>query len=93
MIADVADVLDHAHKQAVIHRDVKPSNLLLSAGGRLATRVSAGGKQAHRQNSPPRANASTDVRSAENQRPFLLQQNLYFRPLLQGHGAYGSVPG
>ena len=48
---------------------------------------------AQRQNSLPRANASTDVRSVENQRPFLLQQNLYFRPLLQGHGAYGSVPG
>jgi len=34
-----------------------------------------------------------DVRSAENQRPFVLQQNLYFRPLLQGQGSYGSVPG
>ena len=36
MIADVADALDHAHKQGVIHRDVKPSNLLLSAEGRLS---------------------------------------------------------
>jgi hypothetical protein len=44
-------------------------------------------------NPPQRANASTDVWSAENQRPFPLQQNLYFRPLLHGQGAYGSVPG
>ncbi len=33
MIADVADALEHAHKQGVIHRDVKPSNLLLSPDG------------------------------------------------------------
>jgi hypothetical protein len=32
-------------------------------------------------------------RCDEYQWPFLLQQNLYFRPLLQGHSAYGSVPG
>jgi serine/threonine protein kinase len=36
MIADVAEALQHAHQQGVTHRDVKPSNLLLSAGGRLS---------------------------------------------------------
>ncbi len=36
MIADVADALDHAHKNGVVHRDVKPSNLLLSQDGRLS---------------------------------------------------------
>jgi tetratricopeptide (TPR) repeat protein len=36
MIADVADALEYAHQQGVIHRDVKPSNLLLSADGRLS---------------------------------------------------------
>jgi hypothetical protein len=46
-----------------------------------ANQVSAGGKQVERQTSRPRANASIDVRSARNQRPFFLQQNLYFRPL------------
>ena len=36
LIADVADALDYAHKQGVIHRDVKPSNLLLGNDGRLS---------------------------------------------------------
>ncbi len=35
LIADIADALDYAHRQGVIHRDVKPSNLILSADGRL----------------------------------------------------------
>ena len=36
LIADVADALDYAHRQGVIHRDVKPSNLILSDDGRLS---------------------------------------------------------
>ncbi|HVK14353.1 MAG TPA: protein kinase [Gemmataceae bacterium] len=36
LIADVADALQYAHTQGVIHRDVKPSNLLLSPAGRLS---------------------------------------------------------
>ena len=35
MVADVADALEHAHRNGVIHRDVKPSNLLLAPNGRL----------------------------------------------------------
>jgi serine/threonine protein kinase len=36
MVAEVADALEYAHQQGVIHRDVKPSNLLLSPAGRLS---------------------------------------------------------
>jgi serine/threonine protein kinase len=35
LIADVADGLEYAHLMQVIHRDVKPSNLLLSHDGRV----------------------------------------------------------
>ncbi len=34
-IAEVADALHYAHGEGVIHRDVKPSNLLLAANNRL----------------------------------------------------------
>lgn len=35
LMADVADGLDYAHSRGVVHRDVKPSNLLFSADGQV----------------------------------------------------------
>ena len=34
LVAEVADALHHAHESGVIHRDVKPSNILLTSEGR-----------------------------------------------------------
>ncbi len=35
-LEEAASALDHAHRQGIVHRDVKPGNLLLDADGRLA---------------------------------------------------------
>jgi len=35
LVAEVADALDHAHRRGVLHRDVKPSNIMVTSDGRI----------------------------------------------------------
>jgi len=35
MVRDLLSALDYAHKQGIVHRDVKPANLLLEPSGRI----------------------------------------------------------
>ena len=35
MVADLLAALDYAHRQNIVHRDVKPANLLIEANGRV----------------------------------------------------------
>jgi serine/threonine protein kinase/tetratricopeptide (TPR) repeat protein len=52
IVADIADALGHAHSQGIVHRDVKPSNIMMTPDGKpvlldfgLAVSASGGGER------------------------------------------------
>src|SRR5262249_48046610 len=42
LIANLADALHYAHEQGVVHRDVKPSNIMLEKSGVVSGKTNAG---------------------------------------------------
>jgi serine/threonine protein kinase len=45
LVEEIANALDYAHKQGVIHRDVKPSNIMLEAPGKNGALAGAPSRQ------------------------------------------------
>ncbi len=59
LVATVAEALHHAHTRGLVHRDVKPANILLDASGQAVRRRLRAGAEGRglRQGGPPRRDA------------------------------------
>jgi formylglycine-generating enzyme required for sulfatase activity len=67
--AQVGDALQHAHEQHVVHRDVKPANILLCAGRALVTDFGIAKNTAASQDAPTLTDTGVAVGTASYMSP------------------------